>query len=93
MTYRKALSAVALLGVLGTIGSFVLQYMFGMNPCPLCILQRVAIIATGLAALLALLLPTAKRRPPAGCFVGEPARRLGLGRGGVSVVAAKPAVE
>ena len=80
MTYRKALSAVALLGVLGTIGSFVLQYMFGMNPCPLCILQRVAIIATGLAALLALLLPTAKKggRLLAALWVSLPAA-WGLG--------------
>ena len=61
MTYRKALWGVVLVSLVGTVGSFVSQYVLGLNPCPLCILQRVAVIATGLAALLALLLPSAKK--------------------------------
>lgn len=61
MTYRKALVAVVLLGTLGTAGSFFSQYVLGLNPCPLCILQRVAVMSVALAALLALLLPTAKK--------------------------------
>ena len=34
----------------------VMQYQFGMEPCPLCISQRIFIILTGLSALLGALL-------------------------------------
>ena len=50
--FRKTLWGVVLLSVAATIGSFVSQYIMGMNPCVLCILQRVAVMAVGLAALL-----------------------------------------
>ena len=43
-TYRQTLLAVFLLGIVCTGGSFFAQYVMGLNPCPLCILQRVAVM-------------------------------------------------
>ena len=34
-------------------GRLYLQYGLGLEPCPLCIFQRVAVIATGLVFLVA----------------------------------------
>ena len=42
-----------LVGYRGVGGSFVSQYVLGMNPCVLCILQRLSVLAVGLAALSA----------------------------------------
>jgi disulfide bond formation protein DsbB len=48
-----------LLGLLACVGlmSYALfaQYGLGLEPCPLCILQRVAVVVTGVVFLLALL--------------------------------------
>ncbi len=41
------------LSVLTAIGSFFSPYVLGLNPCVLCILQRVSVIAVGVVALLA----------------------------------------
>lgn len=60
-TYRQTLLAVFLLGIVCTGGSFFAQYVMGLNPCPLCILQRVAVMSVMLVSGLCLLLPTAKR--------------------------------
>ncbi|WP_037586312.1 disulfide bond formation protein B [Stenoxybacter acetivorans] len=60
MTYRKALFFVFLMTVAAVMVSCYLQYVQGMNPCVLCIVQRVAVIFTGLIALLCLLLPLQK---------------------------------
>lgn len=57
MRYRKILLMVLILAAVGTAASFYMQYIMGMNPCVLCIYQRLAVIATGLVALLCLLLP------------------------------------
>ena len=35
--------------------AYVLQYLFGLEPCPLCIFQRVAMAATGVVFLIAAL--------------------------------------
>lgn len=53
--FRKALGLIVLLSVLATSASFYMQYVDGMNPCVLCILQRVSVMAVGLTALTALL--------------------------------------
>lgn len=49
----------SLLGFLATVGAMGfalwLEYVQGLEPCPLCIFQRVAMIATGLVFLLAAL--------------------------------------
>ncbi|MCF7521259.1 disulfide bond formation protein B [Neisseria sp. ZJ106] len=50
--FRKTLCFTAVLSVLAACGSFASQYLLGMNPCVLCILQRLAVLAVGLAALL-----------------------------------------
>ncbi|MDO1510744.1 MULTISPECIES: disulfide bond formation protein B [unclassified Neisseria] len=51
--FRKTLWGIVFLSVLTTIGSFYSQYGLGLNPCVLCILQRLAVLAAGIAALLA----------------------------------------
>lgn len=75
MTYRKVLLLTLVAGVFCSAGSFFAQYVMGLNPCPLCILQRVAVISVMLAAALALLLPTAAKggRVAAAGFVSIPA--------------------
>ncbi|OSI07114.1 disulfide bond formation protein [Neisseria animaloris] len=50
--FRKTLWGIVFLSVLTTIGSFYSQYGLGLNPCVLCILQRLAVLAVGIAALL-----------------------------------------
>jgi disulfide bond formation protein DsbB len=49
-----ALSAAACAGLLGF--GYYLQFAQGLEPCPLCVLQRVAFLAFGLIALLGALL-------------------------------------
>lgn len=53
MKYRflVALGSLAAFGALGF--AYYLQYFHGLEPCPLCIFQRVAIFATGLVFLIA----------------------------------------
>lgn len=41
-----------LLSVCTAFGSFYSQYVLGLNPCVLCILQRLAVIGVGLSALV-----------------------------------------
>lgn len=57
LSYRSVLLAVVAAGLFSTAASFYMQYVMLLNPCPLCILQRVAVMAVTLAAALALLLP------------------------------------
>ena len=73
-SYRTVLFVVFLLSA-AAAGSFFAQYVMGLNPCPLCILQRVAVLAVLAASALALLLPTAKAagRAAAALLVGAPA--------------------
>ncbi|EGZ44631.1 disulfide bond formation protein DsbB [Neisseria wadsworthii 9715] len=61
MSYRKALLIVVATGLLCTAGSFFAQYVMKLNPCPLCILQRVAVISVTLMSILVLLLPAHKK--------------------------------
>lgn len=44
------LGGVAALSALGF--AYVMQYAFGLEPCPMCIFQRVAMLAAGIAFLL-----------------------------------------
>lgn len=60
MTYRQTLIVVLLLSLAATGGSFYGQYMMGLNPCVMCIQQRVAVMLTAVAALVCLLLPLAR---------------------------------
>ena len=74
-SYRTVLFVIFLLSAAAAAGSFFAQYVMGLNPCPLCILQRVAVLAVLAASALALLLPTAKAagRAAAALLVGAPA--------------------
>lgn len=58
MTYRKNLLLIALIGACCGAGSFFAQYVLLLNPCPLCILQRIAVLSVTLAAVIAALLPS-----------------------------------
>lgn len=49
--FRQTLWGITALSALTATGSMMAQYTFGMNPCVLCILQRVAVLAVGLVAL------------------------------------------
>ena len=60
MNYRQTLIAVLLLSLAATGGSFYAQYVMGLNPCVMCIQQRLAVIFTAVLALLCLLLPLAR---------------------------------
>lgn len=49
-----ALIALACAGVLGV--AMVMEHVMGLEPCPLCMLQRMAFVGVGLVALLAALI-------------------------------------
>lgn len=51
---------VFLLGFGGVCSSIFAQYVLGMNPCVMCIQQRMALLGIALLALLALLIPKNK---------------------------------
>lgn len=46
--------------VLAMAGALYFQHVLGLAPCPLCVLQRVAIIAVGIVAALGLLVSGAR---------------------------------
>ena len=74
--YRLVLLAVFLISLAGSAASMLSQYAFGLNPCVMCIQQRVALMLVCLLSLLALALP---------------ARRL-WGRSAAAVLLSLPAV-
>ena len=59
--YRLVVGLVFLLGLGGTISSLFAQYVLGMNPCVMCIQQRIGLVFIAILALPCLLLPLAKR--------------------------------
>ncbi len=67
-TYKTGVWVVVIVAALCTAASFFAQYGLGMNPCPLCIFQRVGVMAVGMIALLAAILPSKKK---AGKLVGS----------------------
>lgn len=73
-SYRTVLRWVAVMGVVAAASSFYAQYGQGLNPCPLCILQRVAVLFTTVAAVVCLLLPAGRHgRTAAALLVSAPA--------------------
>jgi protein dithiol:quinone oxidoreductase len=52
---RALYVATVLLVVAAMAAALYLQYVVGLNPCPLCVIQRMAIIAASIFALLAAL--------------------------------------
>lgn len=62
MSPRRWLLGIALL-CLAAVGAAVFtQYVWGMQPCPWCVLQRAIFSAIAIVALLAALLPLALQR-------------------------------
>ena len=51
--FRKTIFFLVVLSILAACGSFVSQYVLGMDPCVLCILQRLSVLAVVLVALAA----------------------------------------
>jgi protein dithiol:quinone oxidoreductase len=56
LSSRTLLIGTALTGVAAVAAALVSQHVFGMEPCPWCVLQRVIFLAISLAALIGLLL-------------------------------------
>ena len=50
--FRKTVLFLVVLSIFAACGSFVSQYVLGMNPCVLCILQRLCVLAVGLLAIV-----------------------------------------
>ena len=48
----SAFGLVALASAAGVVVALVSQHVFGMQPCPWCVLQRLILLAIGLVALL-----------------------------------------
>ncbi|SCK26942.1 disulfide bond formation protein B [Vogesella sp. LIG4] len=58
LTQRQGFAAIAVVCVAAMGFALYAQHVLGLEPCPLCIFQRVGVIATGvLAALFALINP------------------------------------
>lgn len=57
---RSWLALIVAFVVLSMTGALYFQHVLGLAPCPLCVLQRVAIIGVGLAAALGLLVAGAR---------------------------------
>ena len=52
--YRRQLNLLAFAATVALLGlAYYLQYLQGMDPCPLCMLQRLALAAVGIVFLLA----------------------------------------
>ena len=62
MTRRNLLLTGFLFSVLLIVYALYTQYVLGLAPCPLCILQRVAVIALGLSFLLLALRPPQRKQ-------------------------------
>jgi disulfide bond formation protein DsbB len=59
---RRAFDVVAALACFAMFGfALYLQSVRGLDPCPLCIFQRVAVVSLGVGFLLAALLPAVPR--------------------------------
>ncbi|EGV34961.1 disulfide bond formation protein B [Neisseria weaveri] len=54
--FQKITWLIAALSAMATASSFASQYLLGMNPCVLCILQRLMVMSVGIAALVVLML-------------------------------------
>lgn len=56
LTPRRALALAFLLAASAMATGYYVQHVEGIEPCPLCVVQRMAFIASGLVALLGALL-------------------------------------
>ena len=76
-SYRKILLGIFAVAAVCTAMSLYMQYGRGMDPCVMCIIQRVSIIFVGLLSLLTMLLPLKRRwaQTVAAMLVSIPALR------------------
>lgn len=51
ITHQHCLRLVFLAGIMGVAGSFFAQYILHLNPCPMCIFQRVATMGVAIFSL------------------------------------------
>lgn len=79
---RMGFAGIALWCVASLAYALYVQHVMGLDPCPLCILQRIAMMGIGAVALLAALLPSFKRwfavllLAPAGWGIATAARHV-----------------
>jgi protein dithiol:quinone oxidoreductase len=59
ITYRKIQSILAMVTVIVLLSSFYLQYAVGLQPCPLCLMQRICVFL--LLGLMGLSLGTLRK--------------------------------
>jgi disulfide bond formation protein DsbB len=62
VSHRRWLLGIALLCVAAVGAAVFTQYVWGMQPCPWCVLQRAIFSAIAIVALLAAMLPLALQR-------------------------------
>ena len=62
VTKRNLLLAGFLFSIFLIVYALYAQYVLGLEPCPLCILQRMAVIALGLSFLLLALRPPQRKQ-------------------------------
>ena len=62
---KSALAGIAAIGLAAVGAALVSQHVYGMQPCPWCVLQRAIFVAIGIAALLGLVLPGLARKAAA----------------------------
>jgi len=62
---RGVLALIALLALAAVAGALVAQHVFGMQPCPWCILQRVLYLGVAVLALVGWALPAGRGVLPA----------------------------
>lgn len=79
LTARRALALVAAFAAAAMGMALFFQYGLGLKPCPLCVLQRIALILAGLIALVGALL--ARGRGTQLAFVGAAALAALAGAG------------
>ncbi|TXJ06340.1 MAG: disulfide bond formation protein B [Acinetobacter sp.] len=61
LNYRLVNALLVLASIVGIAFALYLEHVQGLNPCPLCVFQRVGLIAMGLVALIALIHHPKKR--------------------------------
>ena len=74
-SHKIAMPLLALIGLGGTSASLFAQYVLGMNPCVMCIQQRMALAGIFIVSLLCWCLPQRKRwaRTVSSLLVAAPA--------------------
>lgn len=81
LTARRAFAAIVLIVVAALAAALYLQHVEGLQPCPLCVMQRAGLVGTAVAALAAALFA---RSPTSLRVMAAVAALPALGGGGVA---------